>query len=153
MHFQQTLLFLRKKIESDCKGYADSLNGGKKFSDVSSKFTKDYELENDPSVSNVEIMDNSVIGADLVSAINDLDEGKATNKAIGEENSQVMYLFYKGKIADKVDEYIKDATNRKSVLQSFKGEEFTSYIDELAISLEVEISKAVSKYTPAMFEE
>lgn len=142
-----------KKIESDFKGYADSLNGGKKFSDVSSKFTKDYELENDPSVSNVEIMDNSVIGADLVSAINDLDEGKATNKAIGEENSQVMYLFYKGKIADKVDEYIKDATNRKSVLQSFKGEEFTSYIDELAISLEVEISKAVSKYTPAMFEE
>lgn len=142
-----------KKIESNFKGYVDSLNGGKKFDDVVDKFMKDYELENDPSTSNVEIMDNSVIGEELVNSINELDEGKASNKAIGEENSQVMYLFYKGKIADKVDEYIKDATNRKSVLQNYKGEEFTAYIDELAKSLDIEVSKAVSKYTPAMFEE
>lgn len=142
-----------KKIENNFKGYADSLSGGKKLDDVVSEFMKDYELESDPSSSNVEIMDNSVIGEDLVNAINELSEGKATYKAIGEENSQVMYLFYKGKIADQVDEYIKDATNRESILQNYKGEEFTSYIDELANSLDIEISRAVKKYTPAMFED
>ncbi|MBQ8539020.1 MAG: hypothetical protein IJ433_05160 [Ruminococcus sp.] len=142
-----------KKIEKNFKGYVDSLNGGSKVEDVVSKFMKDYELENDPSVSNVEIMENSAIGEDLVSAISELKEGTAANKAIGEENSKVMYLFYKGKIADKVDEYIKDATNRKSVLQNYKGDEFNTYIESVANSLDIEISKAVSKYTPSMFEE
>ena len=142
-----------KKIEKNFKGYAESLNGGAKVSDVVDKFMKDYELESDTSVSNVEIMENSAIGEDLVSAISELKEGTATNKAIGEENSQVMYLFYKGKIADKVDEYIKDATNRKTVLQNYKGEEFSTYIESVANSLDIEISKAVSKYSPSMFEE
>ena len=142
-----------KKIEKNFKGYVESLNGGAKVSDVVDKFMKDYELESDTSVSNVEIMENSAIGEDLVSAISELKEGTATNKAIGEENSQVMYLFYKGKIADKVDEYIKDATNRKTVLQNYKGEEFSTYIESVANSLDIEISKAVSKYSPSMFEE
>ena len=142
-----------KKIESNFKGYVESLNSGKSTEDVVEKFMKDYELENDPSVSDVEIMDDATIGEDLVNAINELEEGKASYKAIGEENSQVMYLFYKGKIADKVDEYIGDATNRETILQKYKGEEFTSYIEEVANSLDIEISRAVSKYKPSMFEE
>lgn len=142
-----------KKIENNFKGYADSLNGGAKVADVVDKFMKDFDLQSDTSVSTVEIMENSTIGEDLISAINELKEGTATNKAIGEDNSKVMYLFYKGKIADKVDEYIKDATNRKTVLQNYKGEEFSTYIESVANSLDIEISKAVSKYSPSMFEE
>lgn len=142
-----------KKIEKNFKGYADSLNGGAKVADVVDKFMKDFDLQSDTSVSTVEIMENSTIGEDLISAINELKEGTATNKAIGEDNSKVMYLFYKGKIADKVDEYIKDATNRKTVLQNYKSEEFSTYIESVANSLEIEISKAVSKYSPSMFEE
>lgn len=142
-----------KKIEKNFKGYADSLNGGAKVADVVDKFMKDFDLQSDTSVSTVEIMENSTIGEDLISAINELKEGTATNKAIGEDNSKVMYLFYKGKIADKVDEYIKDATNRKTVLQNYKGEEFGTYIESVANSLDIEISKAVSKYSPSMFEE
>lgn len=142
-----------KKIENNFKGYADSLNGGAKVADVVDKFMKDFDLQSDTSVSTVEIMENSTIGEDLISAINELKEGTATNKAIGEDNSKVMYLFYKGKIADKVDEYIKDATNRKTVLQNYKGEEFGTYIESVANSLDIEISKAVSKYSPSMFEE
>ena len=142
-----------KKIEKNFKGYADSLNSGAKVADVVDKFMKDFDLQSDTSVSTVEIMENSTIGEDLISAINELKEGTATNKAIGEDNSKVMYLFYKGKIADKVDEYIKDATNRKTVLQNYKGEEFSTYIESVANSLDIEISKAVSKYSPSMFEE
>ena len=142
-----------KKIENNFNGYVDSLNGGAKVKDVVDKFMKDYELENDPSVSNVEIMDNSSIGDELVSAINELKEGTATNKTIGEDNSKVMYLLYKEPIKNQVKAYIEDATNRKSVLQNFKGEEFNTYIESVANSLDIEISKAVSKYTPSMFEE
>lgn len=142
-----------KKIEKNFKGYADSLNGGAKVSDVVDKFMKDFELESDTSVSSVEIMENSTIGEDLISAINELKEGTATNKAIGEDNSKVMYLFYKEPIKNQVKAYIEDATNRKSVLQNYKGEEFTDYIEAVANSLDIEISKAVSKCSPSMFEE
>lgn len=142
-----------KKYEKNYKGYADSLNSGSEFSKVVEKFMKDETLENDPSTSNVEIMDESVIGEDLVSAINELKEGEASYKTIGEEDSQVLYLFYKEPIKNQVNNYIEDETNRASVLQSFKGEEFERYIDELANALEITISDAVSKYTPSMFED
>ncbi|MBQ2970944.1 MAG: hypothetical protein IJE16_00165 [Ruminococcus sp.] len=141
------------KYEKNYKGYASSLNSGSKISDVTEKFVKDYELESDPSVSNVEIMADSTIGEDLVNAINELEEGKASYKKIGAEDTQVMYLFYKEPIADQVKSYIGDSTNRASVLESYKGEEFNSYIEELAKSLNIEISKAVSKYSPSMFED
>ncbi len=141
------------KYEKNYKGYVSSLNSGSKVSDVTDKFMKDYELENDPSVSNVEVMADSTIGEDLVKAINELEEGKASYKKIGEENTQVMYLFYKEPIADQIKSYIGDSTNRASVLQNYKGEEFSSYIEELAKSLNIEINKAVSKYSPSMFED
>lgn len=142
-----------KEIESDFKGYADSLSNGAKVADITEKFTKDYELESDPSVSNVEIMADSTIGEDLVTAIGNLDEGKATYKTIGEEDTKTIYLLYKEPIKNQVKTYIEDETNRTSVLHSYKGDEFKDYINELAMSLEVEINKAASKYKPSMFEE
>ncbi len=142
-----------KKIEKDFKSYADSLNNGSKYDDVVKKYMKDYEIEDDPTSKSVEILEDSAIGDELKTALKDLDEGKATYTAVGEENTRVMYLLYKKAIADEIDAYIKDATNRESVLQNYKGEEFTSYIDSVAASLDVEISKAVKKYTPSMFED
>ncbi|MBQ8859988.1 MAG: hypothetical protein IJ015_01460 [Ruminococcus sp.] len=142
-----------KKIENNYKGYVSSLNSGAKIADITKKFTKDFELESDPSVSNVEILDESSIGEDLVSAIKELKEGTASYKTIGEDDSKIMYLFYKDPIKNQVKNYIEDDTNRTSVLRSMKADEFQTYIDDLAKSLDVEISKAVSKYTPSMFEE
>ena len=142
-----------KKIENNYKGYVSSLNSGAKIADITKKFTKDFELESDPSVSNVEILDESSIGEDLVSAIKELKEGTASYKTIGEDDSKIMYLFYKEPIKNQVKNYIEDDTNRTSVLRSMKADEFQTYIDDLAKSLDVEISKAVSKYTPSMFEE
>ncbi len=142
-----------EKIENNYKGYVNSLNGGAKIADITKKFTKDYSLESDPSVSNVEIMSESVIGEDLVSAIDELKEGNASYKTIGEDTSKVMYLFYKEPIKNQVKTYIEDDTNKTSVLHSFKGEEFQNYIDELAKAIDAQVSKAVSKYSPSMFEE
>lgn len=142
-----------KKYEASYKGYADALNSGDKLADVIEKFKKDFELESDPSVSNVEIMEESTIGEDLVKAINELKEGEASYKTVGEKDSQVIYLFYKEPIKNQVKNYIEDDANRTSVLYSYKGEEFKSYIDDLALSIDVEINKAVNKYSPSMFEE
>jgi hypothetical protein len=133
-----------KKYEANYKSYADAINSGAKLADVVKDFQKDYELENDPSVSNVEIMDESTIGEDLVKAINELKEGQASYKTIGADDSKVIYLFYKEPIKNQVKTYIEDETNRNSVLQSYKGDEFKDYINDLAMSLSVEISKAES---------
>lgn len=141
-----------KKIESNFEGYVADANAGKDIDSIVKKFMKDDELENDPSVKNVEVMDDSSIGEDLVNAINDLKEGEASYKKIGEENSQLMYFFYKEPISKQTKNYIDDEANRKSVLQNMKGEDFTDYIDSIAASLSIEVSKAASKLSPEMFE-
>lgn len=142
-----------KKYEKNYAGYVDAINAGKKLSDVIDSFMSDYELESDPSVSNCEILSDSTIGEDLVAAIDALDEGKASYKKIGTDETPVMYFFYKEAIKDKIDSYIGDATNRASVLQNYKGDEFNDYLDTLADTLDIEVNKkAVKKISPEMFE-
>ncbi|MBR2715115.1 MAG: hypothetical protein IKB73_02780, partial [Ruminococcus sp.] len=74
-------------------------------------------------------------------------------KIIGEENSQVLYFFYKEPIKNQVKNYISDEANRSSVLQNMKGTEYSDYITELSKTIDITVSKAVSKYTPEMFED
>lgn len=140
------------KYEKSYKSYVNSLNSGSDIDTIVDKFMSDYELESDPSYSSVEIMSESSIGEDLVNAIDELAENTASYEKIGEDNSQLIYLFYKEPIKNQVETYIGDATNRSSVLQSYKGEEFVDYIDQVAMSLDVTISSAVNKYKPSMFE-
>lgn len=142
-----------KDWEKTYKGYVADVNAGASVEDVAKKLMKKEELENDPSVKNVEILSDSSIGADLVDEISKLKEGEASYKIIGEEDTQVIYFFYKAPISDEVKNYIEDDTNRDSVLQNYKGEEFTSYIDGLADAIKPEINdKAVKSYSPKDFE-
>lgn len=140
-------------IENKFEGYVNDTNSGKDVDDVVKAFMKDSDLETDPSVKNVEIMSDSTIGEDLVAAINDLKDNKASYKIIGEADTQVIYYFFKEAITKQTENYINDEANRESVLQSYKGDEFKSYIDDIAKSLDVTISKAVKKYSPEMFED
>ncbi|MBQ4129704.1 MAG: hypothetical protein IJD68_08065 [Ruminococcus sp.] len=140
-------------IENKFEGYVNDTNSGKDVDDVVKAFMKDSDLETDPSVKNVEIMADSTIGEDLVAAINDLKDNKASYKIIGEADTQVIYYFFKEAITKQTENYINDEANRESVLQSYKGDEFKSYIDDIAKSLDVTISKAVKKYSPEMFED
>ena len=142
------------KIEDQYKGYVEDIKNGKSVDDVAKKMMKDQKLESDPSVKNVEPLEDSAIGEDLVAAIKELKEGEASYKIIGEEDSQVIYFFYKEPIDKQVKAYIDDESNSKSVLQNFKGEEFQTYIDELAEGLKPDVNeKAIKKYTPSFMEE
>ncbi len=134
------------------QSYVDTINNGGDIKDVLDTYAKDNNLEGEQGTSNVEIMADSAIGEDLVVAIEKLDENTASYEIIGEEDSQVIYFFYKEAIKEQTKNYIEDEANRKSVLQSFKGEEFTSYIENLANELDITISRAVKKYSPEMFE-
>lgn len=140
------------EIKADFKSYVDSINAGTKLDDVVKNYMKDYEIENDPRTSNVEILADSVIGEDLVKEIEKLKEGKASSKVIGADNSQVIYFFYKEAIKNQIDKYIGDATNRATVLKNYKDEEFTKYIEDLANTLNITVSDAVNDYEPSMFE-
>ena len=141
-----------KEITSKFEGYVADTNAGKNVDDVVKAYMKDEDIKEDPSSRGVEIMDESVIGEDLVKAIEDLKEGQATYKVVGEGDTKVIYYLYKEPIDKQVKTYIGDAVNRSSVLQSYKGEEFQSYIDTLADEIEFTVSKAVNAYEPADFE-
>ncbi len=142
-----------KDWEKTYEGYVADVNAGASVEDVAKKLMKKEKLENDPSVKNVEILSDSSIGADLVDEISKLKEGEASYKIIGEEDTQVIYFFYKAPIKDEVKNYIEDATNRDSVLQNYKGEEFQAYIDSLADAVKPEINnKAIKPYNPSKFE-
>ncbi|MBE6824870.1 MAG: hypothetical protein E7513_05935 [Ruminococcaceae bacterium] len=140
------------KKKDQYQGYVDSINNGSDIKDVLDSYAKDNDLEGEQGTSNVEIMADSTIGEDLVTAIEKLDESKASYEIIGEEDSRVIYFFYKEPIKEQTKNYIEDEANRKSVLQNLKGEEFTDYIDQVANKLNITISRAVKKYSPKMFE-
>lgn len=141
------------QFETQYKGYVESVNFGTSITDVIDTYVADNDLESDSSTSNVEIMSESSIGDDLIDAIESLKEGKASYKIIGEEDSQLIYFFYKEAIKNQTANYIEDETNRDSILENYKSEEFDEYIYELASTLDIQISNATKKYSPKMFED
>lgn len=145
-----------KKIASykkNYESYVNDVNAGADIDDIVDQFMADYDIETDPSTANVEILSQSSIGDSLVAEIDALKDNKASYKIIGEGDSQIIYFFYKEDISKQIKNYILDDTNRDSVLQSYKSDEFDQYLEDLSSTLEIEISSAVKKYSPKMFED
>lgn len=139
--------------EAAFENYVSSIAAGKSYADLIEDHMSAYALETDPSVSNVEIMDNSTIGENLVEAINELEEGEASYKIIGDdENTRLMYFFYKAPIADEIENYIGDETQRLSILQEMKSDDYDDFIKSIAKELTIEKSSACNSYKPSMFE-
>lgn len=142
------------EIESTLQGYADNINNGAgTFAEQMVEYTALKELESDPSTSAVENLDESSLNEDVVAALNELEEGKASLVKIGEAENAYYYLVYKAPIADSVADYIEDETNSFNVLSAMKSEEFqdmlTAKAEELGIQ---ENTSVVNSYKPSMFE-
>lgn len=145
---------LKSELKSELDSYVKLINSGSAFSDVASKYMKSHNLTSDPTVSNVEILDNSSLGEEVLNALKKLDEGKATYLQVGDGDTSVMYFIAKSKIKDEAESYLKSETNRHSIIQSLKSEDFTDYLNEITENVEVEInSKVIDGYTPSMFED
>lgn len=142
------------EIESTLQGYADNINNGAgTFAEQMVEYTALKELESDPSTSAVENLEDSSLNEDVVAALNELEEGKASLVKVGEAENAYYYLIYKAPIADSVADYIEDETNSFNVLSAMKSEEFqdmlTAKAEELGIQ---ENTSVVNSYKPSMFE-
>lgn len=143
-----------KKITDELDAYAKDINGGKSFDDVKEAYMKANKVESDPATASVEVLDDSSIGDELKKAIGELDTNKATTIKVGDGNTAIYYLVYKGDVKNAVDDYIKDNTNRPTVLSSMKSEEFADYIEGLTKEIKAEENTSViNKYDPKMFFE
>ncbi len=133
--------------------YVKDIKDGDKYDDVLADYMDEFDIEEDPTTANVEILENSTIGDNIVAALEEIGENEATTFTIGDsDNDQVLYFAYKAPIADEIENYIGDETNRASVLNEMKSDDLDDYLDAIAESKGITLSNACKGYQPKMFE-
>ena len=140
-----------KQLTDKFDGYVKDLNGGKAFDDVSAAYTEAEGLENDPAVSNTELLKNFSAGDELKAQIEKLENGKAATVMVGEGDSAMLYLVYKKDVTAITKDYLESASNRSEVLANMKSDDFKNYIKDLIKELKYEKNAAVDGYDPKMF--
>lgn len=141
-------------IDKELQSYVTGLNDGTMtWDDVTTAYQAQNGLTSDPTVSGTEIIENSYyLSTEQIEALNTLEQGKATVITTGEDTSAVMYILYKGNIADQTAIYIDDETSAEEILVNSKSQDFSNYIDELADTMGISINKSVTnKYKPYVF--
>lgn len=142
------------EVEAELKSYAKLINSGTAYSEIVRKYMKAHNITTDPTVSNVEILETSALGEEVLDALKKLDEGKATYLKVGDGDTSVMYFITKFDINEEAEDYLSADGNRHTLIQSLKSEDFSDYLNEITDSVEVEINEEViEKYNPAIFEE
>ena len=143
-----------KKAKEKFEGYSKQLNDGSKtFEDIDAEFMKDQGASTSSAATNQEILDQSSAPADIITAVKDLKNKQSKVITVGEGDSAVMYLVYRGDINDYVDN-LKNEDTRYTVLTKMKSEEFNDYMDEQAEKYEVQKNdSAMSTYTPEELEK
>lgn len=141
--------------ESEFAGYKDTIAAGGSMDDVVSAYMAAHsDVESDPSQSDVTTLDNASIGDELKEELKKLNEGEATYITVGEDdNSKMMYFIYKAPIADQIESYIGDETQRDTVLHEMKDDDFEDLLKNVAKDLDISVNSACSSYQPKMFEE
>ena len=141
--------------ETELAGYKDTIAAGGSFDDVVSAYMAAHtDVESDPSQSGVSILDDVSIGEELKDELIKLNEGEAAYLTVGDDdNSKVMYFLYKEPIANQIESYIGDETQRDTVLHEMKDDEFEDLLEKVAQELDVTVSSACGGYQPKKFEE
>lgn len=135
------------------EGYASTLSSGGSFDDVLAEYMEAYDIADDPSTSNVEIIDADT-DDDILKAVKDMKDGQAMTVEIGEtDDSKQLYLIYREPIENQLEAYTDPDQNRDTVLSEMKHEEFDELLKKLAEELNITPSSACSSYKPSLFEE
>ncbi|MBQ2688111.1 MAG: hypothetical protein IJF52_05745 [Clostridia bacterium] len=144
---------LIKETENDLESYAKLINSGTPYSEVMYRYMKAHNLSDDPSVKNIENLEASSLGEDVLDALNTLKEGNATYLKVGSGDTSVMYFISKFDIESEANDYLSKDGNRHTILQALKSEDFGNYLNDITESVEVDVNeKIIEKYNPAMFE-
>lgn len=145
---------LVKEVENELNSYVKLLNSGTPYTNIVSMYMKAHDLNTDPTTKNIEILDNSSLGTEVLDALKTLDEGKSTYLRVGSGETSVMYYITKFNIEDETKEYFDSDDNRQTILYTLKSDEMADYLNEITENVKVEVNKKViDKYTPAIFEE
>ncbi|MDO4419976.1 MAG: hypothetical protein Q4B92_06390 [Ruminococcus sp.] len=141
-------------VKEELDSYVKLINSGKDYTEIANKYVKAHNLTNDPTVKNIEILDNSALGEEVLNALKGLDEGKATYIKVGSGDTSVMYFITKFDINNEAEEYLSADGNRHTILQALKSEDFSNYLDDITENVVVDINeKVIEKYNPAIFEK
>ncbi len=145
---------LIKEVEDELSGYAKLINSGTAYTEIRNKYMKAHNITTDPTVKNIEILDNSALGEEVLKAVKDLKEGKATYLRVGDGDTSVMYFVTKFDIKSEAEEYLSTDGNRHTLVQNLKFEDFSDYLKDITDNVKVEINEdVIEKYTPAIFEK
>lgn len=139
------------KYTNNFKKYADKINSGTSYDAAIADYLKDYELDTDPTSSNIENIDSLSVGEEIAEKLKELKEGTATYFTVGETETKTYYFLYKEPIANEKDSYVEK--NVDSILATMKNDEFQEFVTKTADELDVEINEYVNNYEPAMFEK
>ncbi len=145
---------LVNEVKAELESYVKLINSGTNYTEVVNKYIKAHDRTDDPTVKNIEILENSALGEEVLNALKGLDEGKATYLKVGSGDTSVMYFITKFDINDAAEDYLSADGNRHTILQTLKSEDFGNFLDDITENVEVEVNeKVIEKYNPAIFEE
>lgn len=143
-----------QQATEEFNAYAQQINDGSKtYDEIAQAYTTDAGLEENPSVTNTEILEDSSLGDELKEALEGLDANQATVIQVGEDSTAVLYLVYKGDIHEEAENVFEES-QRSSVLYSMKFEEYQEDMDAQAKAYECEKNDAaINRYQPSMFKD
>ncbi|MGN1050952.1 MAG: hypothetical protein ACI4QE_01485, partial [Acutalibacteraceae bacterium] len=144
----------KAKTVKDAKGYVKDLNSGKKWSKVIAAYDKKYDIESDDSTTTCEVLEDSSAPDDIKDALEKMKSNTAKYIEVGEDENAICYIVYKYDTKDAVDEYLfKDESTRKGVLETYKGDDITDYLNGVAEKMDIEVNSYCKRYSPKMFWE
>ena len=152
-----TTIPFSKDKEEDMKktltNYCVMLEEGESFENVAKEYMKYAGLEEDPTISNTEILSSTALPDEVAKVLKDLPEGKSKVVLTGTEKSQLAYLLYKAPIKDATEEYLKVDTNYTQILTKLKGDEFVDYMLKITDDVKCQVNQSyIDKCDPKMFE-
>lgn len=142
-----------KEIQEQMDEYSEQLsNGEQTFDEVDEAFMEWQSLDSSTATTAQELLDNSSAPQDIIDAVKELENNKATVITVGEDDTAIMYLVYRGDINEYTSN-LDDENTRYSVLTNMKKDEYNDYMDEQGSKLEVEVNEAaLGRYTPEELE-
>ena len=135
------------KIKTELEKLGDQYSSGTSFDDVTAAYNKAHSDATVTANSRIAIASN-VFSTDVVKAIDDCKEGKATVVS----TSNYMYLIAKHKIADETADYLKE--NATTLRHELKDSDYKADLEEAAKALTItENDAAVKKYSARWIEK
>lgn len=138
--------------QKEFDGYAKTLSSGGSYDDVIADYMKAHDITEDPTTSNVEVIDKETTDQ-LMKAILGMKDGQAMTIEIGEtDTTKQLYVLYREPIANQLKAYTDPEQHRDDVLSSMKHEEFDELLEKYIEEKGVKLSSDCGKYNPSMFE-